>query len=594
MKRWVVRDLINRGSEEGALREPTANETRRHHVLWPLLQEFTPRLSGQKWSATDHWTESVWEVFTLRALWLVCREGVRKAGPKPAAERRNGERPRDLLLRATGVDSDLLVHEFLIRFSAAFTDQEFAAWSLPDRDLGYYRCFLKLYSVAGGSPHRWLRGLAAELTRLQKSGIKPLESIHESLTLLGIPPEEWAAFLPLTLAALRGWASIIRQMEVRSDRVHFPVPTGTLMEFLAVRLILERMALAYVARKELGYRGDLSGLARAFVKTVRRVHPRKSSVPFPSSRSPSVLAGSRRFCTNCRPPIGRRCCVKSKRSTTSSVDASSTPASSGVCARGRWRRFGVRQEAAPCTRAAAVPIGLLHRRPRGIVPSAPRRNLPRSGDVRRGRLLRRADVLSGPGRRLSVGAVSHRRAAAALGDRGTGLSVRRVASEAGQGASGNRLALTPTQRRLARCGAGGAGNWLAGQPGVDSPRCPGSHAALGLLGVAAQRNNGRAASGHAPGHRTNLRHPRPQGRPHRLQSGGDDQHGRKAPPRHRLDRKLQPPLLRLRPRFDFAEQPTPGRLSVRSVRRESRLPTLAPSPGCSTTRASAPGWLIAG
>ena len=73
-----------------------------------------------------------------------------------------------------------------------------------------------------------------------------MESVLESLELLGISADEWEDFLPATMLALRGWGSMIRQMEVRADRVPHPVPRGTLIEFLAVRLLLERHALAHV------------------------------------------------------------------------------------------------------------------------------------------------------------------------------------------------------------------------------------------------------------------------------------------------------------------------------------------------------------
>ena len=60
-------------------------------------------------------------------------------------------------------------------------------------------------------------------------------------------------------------------METRADRVPLPAPAGTLVEFLAVRLILERLALARLAREKLDYDGSLAGLMDAVhAKTARR------------------------------------------------------------------------------------------------------------------------------------------------------------------------------------------------------------------------------------------------------------------------------------------------------------------------------------
>ena len=157
-----------------------------------------------------------------------------------------------MLLEATGVDTDLLVDDRLIPFSAAFLDQGFAHWELPRRDEGFYRAFCSLYRLPWGPPDRWMRGLAEEVGRLLDEGIGPLESALESLRILGVAKEEWERYLSATLLALRGWAGMVRQIEARGDRVVHPVPQGSLVEFLAIRLLLDRFAVAYTARTSLG------------------------------------------------------------------------------------------------------------------------------------------------------------------------------------------------------------------------------------------------------------------------------------------------------------------------------------------------------
>ena len=169
-------------------------------------------------------------------------------------------RLRDALLAATGEDADLLVHEVLIRFCAAYTDQGFAGWQLPLRQQGFFAAFCHLHSSHSGPATHWLRFLSEEIIRLDASEIDPLESIHESCIMLGVEEAEWDDFLLATLLALRGWAGMLWQMEVRPDRVPFPVPRGTLVEFLAVRLMLDRLALGHLATKSLDYRGPLDRL----------------------------------------------------------------------------------------------------------------------------------------------------------------------------------------------------------------------------------------------------------------------------------------------------------------------------------------------
>ena len=146
---------------------------------------------------------------------------------------------------------------------AAFIDQGFAGWPLPHRDLGLFRAFSSLYANDAGPATHWLRDLAEEIIRIENCDLEPLESIRESCTMLGIDESEWDDFIAATLLALRGWAGMLWQMEVRPDRVPFPVPAGSLVEYLAVRLILERLALTHITRHALGYRGLLIDLRRS-------------------------------------------------------------------------------------------------------------------------------------------------------------------------------------------------------------------------------------------------------------------------------------------------------------------------------------------
>jgi uncharacterized protein YbcC (UPF0753/DUF2309 family) len=253
-RRWVLRDL--RGWNESGQLQPSGRAAgpRTPASLAELLGRF-----GE--SAMENWSDEDWEGFTLQALWRVCCDGVRDlppytAPPTPAI------RHRDLLFEATGVDTDALVHELLIRFCAAFLDQGLAHWRLPRRDEGFFRSFCALYRRPGGPPDRWMRGLADELTRLEERNVSPLESIYESLVILGVAEGEWESFLSATLLALRGWGGMVRQIELRGDRVVNPAPAGSLVEFLAVRLLLDRFALGYTARTALGITTPVSAFWR--------------------------------------------------------------------------------------------------------------------------------------------------------------------------------------------------------------------------------------------------------------------------------------------------------------------------------------------
>lgn len=256
-RRWVLDEIAPHSSPDWRSASIESGQTegkvlRSVRLLSDLIERFDS-------NSISSWDEETWEQFSLQALWRVCRDGIHRSSLAHSPSIRI-HRYRDDLLARTGVDSDRLVNDVLIRFCAPFTDQGFADWALPCRESGFFNSFLHLYRDTSRSPEKWLRGLSSELRRITDRHLSPLESIAESLNLLAIPREEWSEFLIKTLLALRGWAGMLRQMEVRGDRVPFPVPAGTMVEYLAVRLILDRLAIQYVAARHLKHRGDLAEL----------------------------------------------------------------------------------------------------------------------------------------------------------------------------------------------------------------------------------------------------------------------------------------------------------------------------------------------
>ncbi|QDV19242.1 hypothetical protein Pan153_39070 [Gimesia panareensis] len=209
-------------------------------------------------NSMDSWDDQKWESFALHFLWQVCHNNAQAANVKAAQPTQKSIRHRDILHIATGVDSDLIVNDVLIRFCAAFLDQGFGAWTLPARETGFFHAFLNLYSGSKLSPSVSLTGLNQEIDRLIESKLSPLESISESLSLLGVTDEERDEYITQTLLALRGWSGIVWQMESNAEWAPHPAPAGSLIEFLAVRLILDRLALATVMQESLNFEGTLA------------------------------------------------------------------------------------------------------------------------------------------------------------------------------------------------------------------------------------------------------------------------------------------------------------------------------------------------
>lgn len=237
-RRWAMRDFRSSGSTTVP---PWVSQ---------LFQQFKPEYF-------ETWTEETWEQFTLASLWKVCQFGTNQSSREPI-QAPASRRARDLVLNVVGIDPDLWVNELLVRFCAAFLDQGVSPWPLPNRDEGFFRCFLATYSAPFGPPDAWMSGLLRESRRLRTAEVSAIDCALESLRLLGTPESEWESYLSGTLLSLRGWGGMVREVETRGDRVARPIPAGSLIEFVAVRLLLDRIALSHVARTELEHRGLLS------------------------------------------------------------------------------------------------------------------------------------------------------------------------------------------------------------------------------------------------------------------------------------------------------------------------------------------------
>jgi len=197
-------------------------------------------------------------------LWEACRSAIRAASPAPPPRPPAPRRHRDLVLAVSGIDVDAWTHPLFIRFLSAFLDQGLAYWPMPGRELGLYRCFLIIHGREKlPSPAPWIRGLIALLREERAARLTAPASLERSLTALGVPESEWDDFVARSALVLRGWAGIVRQLEERPDRAPVHVAPASLVDFLAVRLLLDRAALAHAARTALRHAGDLAGLREA-------------------------------------------------------------------------------------------------------------------------------------------------------------------------------------------------------------------------------------------------------------------------------------------------------------------------------------------
>ncbi|MCA9004905.1 MAG: DUF2309 domain-containing protein [Planctomycetaceae bacterium] len=242
-RHWIMREFLNGDSE---------NKQEAEQILNGLFDQF-----GK--TSIEKWDDRKWEAFVLHFLWRVCYAGAQRAS-KTGHHTPQPLRHRDLLLKVSDIDTDLIVHDVLIRFCAAFLDQGISSWSLPQRNQGFYHAFFQLYADSKINPAIELEELNREIQRLNTSGTGPLESIAESLSLLGIKEDEQEEYISKSLLALRGWAGMIWQMETNAEWMPHTAPSGSLVEFLAIRLILDRLVVGYVMKNSYEYTGQLDSL----------------------------------------------------------------------------------------------------------------------------------------------------------------------------------------------------------------------------------------------------------------------------------------------------------------------------------------------
>ena len=229
-KRMVMRDYRN----PHALGDEHTGQ-----LLSSLLKDFGV-------ARIENWSSQDWQAFTLHFMWRLCQRGARVAGA-PELTWANYRRPRDLAILCGAGDADLLTNELLTRYASAFLDQGFASWPLPDRDAGFYRSFVQLFAAPSTLAGGWLHRLEKLVAQEAALNFSPEESIERSLEDLGIDEANVDAFIERTLLALPGWGGMMWQMETNADWTIRPAPAGSLMQFLAVRLLIDRAALLQVA-----------------------------------------------------------------------------------------------------------------------------------------------------------------------------------------------------------------------------------------------------------------------------------------------------------------------------------------------------------
>lgn len=170
-----------------------------------------------------------------------------------------------------------MVDGFLLRVLPSFLDRGSAIFPMPDRDRGLLATMRWLGRMPLGVPESWLSGLAKRLG----TDASAMSLIAECLEKRGDAETGWPNILHEALFALPGYAGMINRLEhIAGERP--PGVAVSLVEYVAVRLVVEELALGDVARRLYGRKANLATLA----SSLGSLEP----APAPSMWSPEIAA----------------------------------------------------------------------------------------------------------------------------------------------------------------------------------------------------------------------------------------------------------------------------------------------------------------
>ena len=137
---------------------------------------------------------------------------------------------------------DDVIHPWLIRLCSVFLDQGTAYWAMPNREKGFYESVRMLLSGHGGISPKYLVGLDREFRRQEHLAFSAAEAVLDYLDSVTIEEAEWSGILQAELLALPGWAGLMRKLEEEPTLAPHKILPCSLIDFLAVRLTMSRVA----------------------------------------------------------------------------------------------------------------------------------------------------------------------------------------------------------------------------------------------------------------------------------------------------------------------------------------------------------------
>lgn len=174
-----------------------------------------------------------------RSLWDLAVQWTPRSTPETPTPWR---RPAEAIRASRGTDLDSVVHPLLIRLTSAYLDQGVSYWPMPDRERGFLDAVTRVLSQPGLPDPVGLTGLGKRFSTLASGNLDAPEVLHQAITELGIHPDGAADLITAELLALPGWGGMVRQLEEHPELAPHVRLRCSLLEFIAVRLVLTGVA----------------------------------------------------------------------------------------------------------------------------------------------------------------------------------------------------------------------------------------------------------------------------------------------------------------------------------------------------------------
>jgi uncharacterized protein YbcC (UPF0753/DUF2309 family) len=179
---------------------------------------------------------------------------------------------RGLLLALTGRDVLDTVRPALARFCGSHLDEGLAPWHAPDRRDGLYAAWRRL---AARDPGFALVGDGEGRRILSNLPERAVDAVHAELLRVGLPDGGWEGYLRRLALELPGWSGLVNW---RHHRPGYPAngeAPVSLMDYLAIRLVLDGLALAHLCRENWGLPAALPALRAYFGRNLSEFYVRR-------------------------------------------------------------------------------------------------------------------------------------------------------------------------------------------------------------------------------------------------------------------------------------------------------------------------------